>query len=342
MKLGAFLLRRILLSILVLFGISVLIFVIARIVPGDPARMALGPRAPQEVVERLRQEMYLDKPLPEQYYYWIKGVVVGDFGKSLYTKRDVIDDIRDYLPATMELAILAGVLMVVFAVILGTLAARYRDTWVDSLIRMLSYFGVAVPAFVVAVLFMLLFGYVWPILPTLGRISVGITPPPTITGMLTFDSLITGNFPALWDSFKHLLLPGIALALGSIFQEARITRSAMVENMNKDFLAAERGYGIPERTVMFKYLLKPSLIPTVSVMGLDFASLLGNAFLVELIFNWPGISRYGINAMLRKDLNAISAVIIIFGLVFVIVNIVVDVIVAYLDPRIRLGGVRGT
>jgi peptide/nickel transport system permease protein len=286
--------------------------------------------------------MYLDKPLPEQYFYWIKGVFSGDFGRSLVTKRPVLEDIKEYLPATMELAIFAGILMAVFAILLGTLAARFRDTWVDSLIRILSYFGVAIPAFVAAIIFMLLFGYLWPVLPALGRISPGISPPVTITGMLSLDSLIQGNFGAFWDSLKHLLLPAVALSLGGLFQEARITRSSMVDNMHKDFLSAERGYGIPERVVMFKYLLKPSLIPTVSVMGLDFASLLGNAFLVEMIFNWPGISRYGISAMLHKDLNAISAVIIVFGAVFVIVNIFVDIIVALLDPRIRLSTARGT
>lgn len=342
MKLGSFLLRRLLLSILVIIGLSIVIFIIARVVPGDPARMALGPRAPEDVVQRLRQEMYLDKPLPEQYFYWIKGVFSGDFGRSLVTKRPVLEDIKEYLPATMELAIFAGILMAVFAILLGTLAARFRDTWVDSLIRILSYFGVAIPAFVAAIIFMLLFGYLWPVLPALGRISPGISPPVTITGMLSLDSLIQGNFGAFWDSLKHLLLPAVALSLGGLFQEARITRSSMVDNMHKDFLSAERGYGIPERVVMFKYLLKPSLIPTVSVMGLDFASLLGNAFLVEMIFNWPGISRYGISAMLHKDLNAISAVIIVFGAVFVIVNIFVDIIVALLDPRIRLSTARGT
>jgi len=341
-KLGSFLLRRLLLSILVIIGLSIVIFIIARVVPGDPARMALGPRAPEDVVQRLRQEMYLDKPLPEQYFYWIKGVFSGDFGRSLVTKRPVLEDIKEYLPATMELAIFAGILMAVFAILLGTLAARFRDTWVDSLIRILSYFGVAIPAFVAAIIFMLLFGYLWPVLPALGRISPGISPPVTITGMLSLDSLIQGNFGAFWDSLKHLLLPAVALSLGGLFQEARITRSSMVDNMHKDFLSAERGYGIPERVVMFKYLLKPSLIPTVSVMGLDFASLLGNAFLVEMIFNWPGISRYGISAMLHKDLNAISAVIIVFGAVFVVVNIFVDVIVALLDPRIRLSTARGT
>lgn len=342
MKLGSFLLRRLLLSIFVIFGLSIVIFVIARVVPGDPARLALGPRAPAEVVERLRQEMYLDKPLPVQYYYWIKGVFSGDFGRSLVTKRPVLEDIKEYLPATMELAIFAGILMAIFAILLGTLAARFRDTWIDGLIRIMSYFGVAIPAFVVAVIFMMVFGYFWPVLPALGRLSPGMTPPATITGMLTFDSLIQGNFATFWDAFKHLILPAVALSLGGLFQEARITRSSMVDNMHKDFLAAERGYGIPERVIMFKYLLKPSLIPTASVMGLDFASLLGNAFLVEMIFNWPGISRYGISAMLHKDLNAISAVIIIFGAVFVVVNIIVDIIVAFLDPRIRLSTAKGT
>jgi len=336
-KFGSFFLKRLLLSVFVIIGLSIVIFTIARVIPGDPARMALGPRAPEEVVQALRKQMYLDKPLAVQYSYWIKGVVRGDFGQSLVSKRPVAQDIREFFPATMELAIFSGILMVSFAILLGVLAAQFKDTWVDSLIRVGSYFGVAIPAFVAAILFVLLFGYYWPILPVLGRLSSGITPPRTITGLLTLDSLIEGNFPAFWNAFKHLLLPGVALSLGGLFQEARITRSSMVDNMHKDFLAAERSYGIPEKVIMFKYLLKPSLISTVSIMGLDFASLLSGAFLVELIFNWPGISRYSVNAMLNKDLDAISASIIVFGLVFVVVNIIVDVIVALLDPRIRLG-----
>ena len=341
MKFNSFLLRRLSLSIFVIFGLSILIFVIARVVPGEPARMALGPQAPEAVVEKLRQEMHLDKSLLEQYFIWVKDAFSGNFGRSLITKRLVLEDIKEYLPATMELVIFAGILMVIFAILLGTLAARYKDTWVDGLIRVSSYFGIAIPAFVAAIFFMLLFGYYWPILPVLGRLSSGITPPANITGLLTLDSLIQGNFVAFWDAFKHLILPSVALSLGAIFQEARITRSAMVDNMRKDFLSAERGYGIPERVIMFKYLLKPSLIPTVSIMGLDFAFLFGNAFLVETIFNWPGISRYGINAMLNKDLSAISAVVIIFGTIFVVVNIIVDIIVAFLDPRVRLSTSRG-
>jgi peptide/nickel transport system permease protein len=339
-KKRAFFIQRLLYSIIALFGISILIFVIARIVPGDPARLALGPRAPQEVVDRLRKEMYLDKSIPEQYFYWLKGAVQGDFGKSLVTKRNVVDDIKDYLPATLELALFSALFMIIGAIVLGLLSARYHDKWIDIMIRISSYVGIAIPSFVLAILLLLLFGYHWPILPVLGRISSNIMSPPRVTGFMLLDSLISGNGYAFWDSFKHLLVPAFALALGSLLQEARITRSSLLDNMSKDFLVAERAYGIPERVIMFKYLLKPSLIPTVSVIGLDIASLMSNAFLVEMIFNWPGISRYGINAMLNKDLNAITAVVLIFGLVFLVINIIVDLIVSYLDPRIRLGGTR--
>jgi len=303
--------------------------------------MTLGPRAPEEVVQRLRQEMYLDKPLPEQYFYWIRGALSGDFGYSLVTYRKVSEDIKEYLPATIELCTFTGIQMVIFAILFGTLAAQYKDTWVDNLIRALSYFGIAIPAFVVAIFFMLLFGYHWPILPVLGRLSSGISYPTKITGLLTLDSLIQGNFVVFWDALKHLLLPSVALSLAYLFQEARFTRSSMVENMHKDFLFAERGYGIPERVIMFKYLLKPSLIPTVSMMGLDFSSSFANAFLVEMIFNWPGISRYAISAMMSKDLSVISAVIIVLGAVFVFMNVIVDIIVIFLDPRIRLSTSRG-
>lgn len=341
MNWSSFLLRRLLYSVFVMVGLSILIFLIARVVPGDPARMALGARAPEEVVQQLRRQMNLDQPLHVQYWSWLSGVARGDLGDSLWTRRPVTEDIREFLPATMELALFAGVLMAVFGILLGALSARYSNTWIDNAVRLLAYLGVVTPAFVFAVLFVLLFGYTWPIFPTVGRLSEGITAPETITGFMTIDSLLAGNLEAFGDALKHLVLPAVALAMGGLAQEARITRSAMTDNLNKDYIAAEIAQGIPNRVIMLKYLLKPSLIPTVSVLGLDFASLLANAFLVELIFNWPGISRYGINVMLHKDLNAISAVILIMGLLFVVVNIITDVVVAFLDPRIRLGMQKG-
>lgn len=323
-------------------GLSILVFLIVRAMPSDPARLALGARAPEWAIQRLRQHMRLDQSLPAQYFYWVGDALRGNFGESLFTRRDVASDIKEFFPATMELALFSGVIMAFFGILLGAISARYSNRWVDNLVRVGSYIGIVTPSFVFAILFLLLFGYILNLLPTIGRLSPGVSYPPTITGLITLDGLITGHLHVVLDGLKHLILPGLALAMAGLSQEARITRASMIENFQKDYIAAERAQGIPERVINLKYLLKPSLIPTVSILGLDFAALLGNAFLVELIFNWPGISRYGMNAMLRKDLNAVTAVIIVLGVVFLTVNIIVDIIVAYLDPRIRLAGGRGT
>jgi len=342
MELRAFLLRRVLHMVFVVVGISMVIFVIARVVPGDPARMALGEDAPVEVVQRLREQMHLDEPIYKQYYYWFTGVLRGDLGRSLMTNQPVLTDIKETLPATVELAMVAGLIIIVFSVLLGAVAAWYRDSVVDSVIRLMAYFGVAVPAFVIATIFVMVFGYFWHVLPVLGRISSGVVAPARLTGLLLVDSAVACNWAAFYDAFLHLLLPAVSVAMASTFQAARITRSSMVDNMQKDFIAAERGYGIPEHRIALRFLLKPSLIPTVSVLGLSLANIIQTSFLVEVIFNWPGISRYGMQSMLSKDLNAISGVIVIAGLGFALANLVVDLIVANLDPRIRLGGVRGT
>ena len=333
---STFVLKRLSYTVFVLFGLSILIFIIARVLPGDPARLALGPRAPDWAVENLRQQLRLNEPLYIQYFYWVRDALSGSLGVSLVTRRDVMVDIREFLPATLELIVLAALLDVALAIPIGMVAGRRANSWFDNAVRVLSYVGVAIPAFVVAIIFILVFGFMLNIAPSIGRISPNIVAPPTVTGLITIDSLISGNIVAFFDAVAHLILPALALALGLIAQEARITRSSVVENLNKDYILSTISHGVPERLLTLKYLLKPSLIPTVSVMGLDMASLIGNAFLVELIFNWPGVSRYGITAMLRKDLNAIVAVVMIAGIIFAIANIVVDLIVAYLDPRIRM------
>lgn len=333
-----YILRRLLTGAFVIIGVSILIFTISRLIPGDPARLALGPRATEEAVEALRKEMNLDKPLPTQYVLWFKAVLKGDFGRSLTSKRPVSMDIKQFLPATLELMLFSGVLLVIFSFTFGILSGKYKDTIIDGLVRIFSYIGIAIPSFVAGVLLLLIFGYKFKVIPVLGRISQGISPPPHITGMYVLDGVLTGNFKAAWDALLHLTLPGIALALGPMFQEARVLRSSLVDNSTKEYITVSKSYGLPENKIMRKYLLKPSSISTVTVIGLDFAALAGNAFLVETIFNWPGLSKYGMNAMLTKDLNAIVAVIIIIGIIFMLVNLIVDLIVAYLDPRIRLGG----
>jgi len=342
-RLVLFLGRRIFQSIFVLFGLSILIFLLSRVLPGDPARTALGARAPEETVQRLRDELRLDEPLLVQYQYWFFNALRGDLGDSLVTRRPVIDDVVDFLPASMELVLLAGFISAVGGITLGTLSARHKDTWVDNLVRVISYMGVVTPAFVFAIIFLTFlttseFGL--DLFPSIGRLSSNVDAPPHVTGLFTVDALLAGQFSTFLDALYHLILPSVALALGSLSQEARITRSTMADNLTRDYIAAERALGIPERVVTGRFLLKPSLIPTVSIFGLDFAANLSNAFLVEVIFNWPGISRYATGAMLRKDLNAIAAVILILGVTFIVVNILVDLVVGILDPRIRLRGAR--
>lgn len=336
MRLLKFIARRLGHAAFVVAGLSILIFAIARIIPGDPARMALGSRAPDWALEKLRKEMHLDKPIYVQYLYWLKGAVRGDFGESLVTRRKVAEDIKEYFPASLELAIFAGIFMGFFGVLFGTISGWFSNTWIDNVFRVVSYIGIVTPSFVFAIFFVLIFSYTLDLFPTIGRLSPHMTAPPVITGFMTLDALLAGNLHAFLDALKHLILPAFSLAMGPLAQEARITRSSLADTAKKDFIAAERACGIPERLIMFKYLLKPSLIPTISIYGLDFAATMGNAFLIELIFNWPGLSRYGMNAMLQKDLNAMIATIIIFGIVFILVNIIVDMVVDFLDPRIRL------
>ena len=336
-----FLIRRILQAVFVLIGLSILIFIIARLVPGNPARMAAGQRASAEVIQKLRVQMHLDESIPVQYYYWVKDALRGDFGTSLITHRAVMSDIKQTFFASLELALYALIIMAVGGIGLGTIAAKHKDRWQDNIIRIFAYMGVVIPSFIMGIILLLFFGLELKWFPAVGRLSEGIVAPARITGLITVDALLALKFNTFFDAIKHIALPALALALGPLAQEARLTRSTMASNLEKDYIAAEKAVGIPERIVMGRFLLKPSLIPTISILGLDFAGTLCNAFLLELIFNWPGISRYGMNAMLGKDLNAISAVILTLGVLFIVVNIIVDLIVTQIDPRIRLSMTRG-
>jgi len=336
-----FLAKRFVHSVFVLLGLSIVIFFIARIVPGDPVRLAVGARAPQWVVDNMREQMHLHEPLHIQYGYWLRDALRGDFGISLVTRRGVAEDIKEFFPATLEVAIYSLFISVTGALTFGTISARYKDRWGDNVIRIFSYLGIVTPSFVFAIIFLLIFAFVLDWLPAIGRLSNGLMLPPRVTGMVTIDALLIGDFDVFWDASKHIIMPALSLAVGSMAQEARITRSSMADNLTKDYIASARALGVSEGLIMRRFLLKPSLIPTVSILGLDFAAGLGNAFLVEQIFNWPGLSRYGMNAMLSKDLNAISAVILTFGVVFIVVNICVDFVVAQLDPRIRLRTAKG-
>ncbi len=326
--------KRLMYAIPTLFGLSVLIFFLSRVLPGDPARMAAGPNAPVWVVEQIRHQLRLDKPIWEQYIYWLVDLFHGDLGYSIYTKRSVTEDVLEYLPASLELITMAALFEILGALFLGIISGKYSYKLPDNIVRIFAYLGISVPSFVWALIFQVVFTAMIPLFPSHGMYSYGTVPPPSVTGFSLIDSLLAGQFDTFFDILWHMILPALALSLGAMAQDARILRAGMVENKEKEHVSLVRGYGIPERTIFSKYILKPSLVPTVTVMGMDIASLLGNAFLVEMIFQWPGFSRYGIEVMLNKDINGIVAVVLVIGLIFIIANIIVDVVVAYLDPRI--------
>jgi peptide/nickel transport system permease protein len=331
----SYLLRRIAASAFVLVGVSIVIFLIARVIPGDPARIALGPAATEEAVAALRRQLYLDEPILLQYWRFARGVFQGDLGGSLYTGRPVMTDLAQFLPATLELVFFASLMMVLIGVPLGVLGAHFHNRWPDHLARLVSLLGVVAPSFVWAIIFVLVFAYTFDLMPVIGRLGEEVRPPPRLTGLYGFDAAIAGDWPVFKDALWHIALPGFALALSGIGQAARITRSNMAQSYDRDYITLARAYGFRGSEIAWKYALRPAMIPTLTILGLDFAAKLGNAFLVEAVFAWPGMARYGVNAILNKDLNAIIGTVMVIGLGFVLINLVIDVLVAVLDPRIR-------
>ena len=326
--------KRVGTSLIVLLGVSILIFAIARIIPGDPARIALGPNSSPEQVLQLRARLHLDESFVTQYGYFLSDLLHGDLGISLYTNRPVTSDIAQFLPATLELVIVSGIMMVLLGLPLGVLSARYRGTWIDNAIRLITLLGVSAPSFVWAVILMLIFAFYLPIFPVAGRIADTITIQ-SVTGFLLVDTLLVGNFKAFGNAAWHIVLPAFALALSGIGQAARLTRSNMVETYEKPYIEMAQSYGFPEKRIANRYAFRPSLIPSLTIIGLDFAAMLGSAFLVESVFAWPGLSRYGVAVILRKDLNAIVGTVLIISAMFLIVNVVVDLLIAVINPRIR-------
>lgn len=338
----AYLLRRALTLLFVLFGLAVLIFIIARIVPGDPARIALGPLATATQVTELREEMGLNASFPVQLWSYLSGLAQGDLGKSLLTSRPVMEDIRGALPATFELVLVTIVLQIVVSIPLGVMAAIYRNMWVDNVLRVVSLIGVVTPGFVLAIMLQLIAAHYLGFLPITGRLDGGIDFNADITGLLLIDGTLKGRFDVVLDAMRHLFLPAIALSAAGIGQVMRITRTAMIEVASRDFVEATRAYGIPERVVTFRYMLRVASVAPLTILGLEFASLIGNAFIVEFVFSWPGIASYGVRTIMQKDLNAVIGVVLVSGVFFVVANLAIDLVLGLLDPRHRLRTERET
>jgi peptide/nickel transport system permease protein len=338
MALQVYIIRRILLLIPVILGITVLTFTISHLIPGDPAALTLGPHAHADQIAAYRHELGLDKPLYDQYWIYLKNLVHGNFGVSLTTHRPVAHDLREYFPATFELTVTALLITILLGLPLGVLSAVRKDTSVDHVSRIFSLTGVSMPIFWLGLLLQMVFAYRLGWLPMNGRVDTYVLaahPLHTITGLYILDSLLTGNWPVLGSCLIHILLPAITLSYASLAVVTRMVRSSMLEVMEQDYIRTARAKGIHEQFVVYKHALKNALIPAITVIGLTFGMLLGGAFLTETIFSWPGMGRYAVGTITSLDFPAIMGVTLIAATAYVTANLIVDVLYAIVDTRIR-------
>ncbi len=331
----SYIVRRLLLIIVVLFGLSVLTFFIARVIPADPVMLAAGPRASDEQIAALRQRYGYDKPLLEQYVDYVIGLLHGDFGRSVVLQRDVAPDLSRYFPATLELVLAAMFIAVISGVPLGLISAIYQNRWPDQVARFLSLGGVSLPSFWLAIVLQLTIAFSIPGIPITGRYSRIAAPPQTITGMYVVDALLTLNFEALGLALPYLLLPALCLSLGALATIARTVRADTLEILCADYIRTARAIGIPETVIILKYALKNASLNTLTQVGLFFGYALTGSVLVENVFSWPGIGNYAVSAALTKDFVPLLGVTLIVGLAIVVVNLLTDLLYAVSDPRIR-------
>jgi peptide/nickel transport system permease protein len=332
---GRLLLRRLLFMVFVLWGVSLFTFFLARVAPGDPARLIAGPHANAAAIANIRALYGLDKPLPVQYVNYVTALLHGDFGTSFVTRRPVLDDLLAFLPATLELSFLALLVGSSIGLGLGVLSALRYGTLVDKAARFVAVAGLSMPAFWLAILLQLVFYSTLKALPLGSRLDTGMAAPPQVTGFMTIDSLLAGNLATFAAAVRHLILPVLTLALAEIGLMARVVRTSMLEVVGADYIRTAEAKGLKPRRVLVRHTLRNALLPAVTIVGLEAALLAGGVFLVEEIFSWPGVGRYAFDAIRSSDYNAIMGFTVVGAVFYVVVNLVVDILYLVLDPRIR-------
>lgn len=332
-----YLVRRSVLAGIVLLGVTFLTFAIAQMIPGDPARLAAGPHASEESVARLRHEYGLDKPWPVQYMAFLVRLLHGDLGRSVQSDRSIAEDLQAFFPATVELTAAAMTIALVVGVPLGVLSAVRQNSALDHITRLLSLLGVAMPLFWLGLLLQLVFYYRFGVAPGAGRLGLGVTPPEPVIGLLVFDSVLRGNLPALKDSLLHLVLPATTLGYSSLAIVTRMTRANVLEVLQEDYVRTARAKGLSDRRVTYKHALRNAIIPILTIVGLQTGYLLGGTVLVETIFAWPGMGLYAVGAILNLDFPVVVAVTLVITVIYMLINLLVDMAYAIIDPRIRYG-----
>jgi peptide/nickel transport system permease protein len=326
--------RRLAFLILVLVGLSLITFLLSHVVPADPARLYAGPRASAATVAQIRHQFGLDLPIWTQYLRYVGGLLHGDFGYSLTSHRPVAADLHDYLPATVELTLGAIMMILVVGIPLGVISAVWQGSIVDHVGRAVSITGVALPAFWLGLMAQLVLFDQLGWFPAGGRLDPNTASPPHMTGLYTVDSLLSGRVDLFFESLWYLVLPAAVLGYGSLAVLTRQVRAGMLETMTQDYVRTARAKGLRVRAVIARHALRNALLPATTVMGLQVGFLLGGALLVEDVFAWPGIGRYATEATLSLDYNAIMGVTLIAALIYVVVNLLVDMLYMVLDPRI--------
>lgn len=329
-----YIIKRILLLIPVLIGVSIIVFLIMRVFSPDPAPIVLGEHATQQTMQEWRQANGLNDPVWLQYVDYVKGALTGNLGTSYYTKSPVSKEIFSRFPATIELAIAAIIFASLIGVLLGVISAVKKNSIFDNGGRVLALIGVSMPIFWLGILLIILFSGTLHWLPSTGRLDP-LLQPNTITGFDVIDSILEGNIPALRDALRHLILPALALGMYSMAIITRMTRSSMLESLSQDYIRTARAKGLSNQRVIRKHALRNALIPVVTIIGLQFGSLLGGAVLTETVFSWPGIGAYTVNCILKSDFPVVQGVVLLVAFVYVLVNLAVDIIYAFLDPRIK-------
>jgi peptide/nickel transport system permease protein len=327
--------KRLLLIGLTSFGLITIVFIISRVAPGDPARLAAGPDATESMVEVMRKEFGLDKPIYIQYIDYFRGLGTGNFGRSIRTRHPVLEDLSRFFPATFELTMFSLMIAVVLGIPLGVICAVYRDRLVDHVARLFSVSGVALPMFWLALMLQMLFALKFDLLPVGGRLGLLTEPPPTITHLYLIDSLIAGKFHVFLDSLAHILLPAFVLSFPALASIIRVNRAEMLEVLNKDYIVSARAHGISKLRIIGQYALKNALIPTTTMIGLRYGWMLGGTILVETVFDWPGIGLYAVQSAVFSDFQPIIGVTLLLGINFMVANLFVDLFYGFLDPRVR-------
>jgi peptide/nickel transport system permease protein len=318
-----------------LLGVVVLIFVLSHSIRGDPARMMAGDAADKQVLEQLRHEFQLDQPLPVQLWAYVTNLAHGNMGISYSTKRPVFESLMERFPATLELTFASLVFAFAGAIPLGVISAVKRNTAVDQVVRVLSVGGLSMPVFWSGLMLLWLLYLKLGWLPGAGRLGTYTQAPSTITGMYTLDSLLQGNWPVLKESLLYLLLPAFVLGYAYMATLARLVRSSMLDVLGQDYIRTARSKGLAEQSVVVRHALRNALIPVTTLAGLSFAALLGGAVLTETIFSWPGVGKYVVDAALYLDYPVIMGFTLLIAVVYMAVNLIVDLLYSWLNPQIQ-------